>query len=71
MQCKLLSGSWRRICHVSKRFKSFFAESVFCVGRNTIIFGNCNGVPPLHDTLHKVYIKYEYYVRADIIFSQY
>ena len=31
----------------------------------------CNGVPLLHDTLHKVNIKYEYYATTDIIFSQY
>uniref|UniRef100_M4BQZ3 Uncharacterized protein n=1 Tax=Hyaloperonospora arabidopsidis (strain Emoy2) TaxID=559515 RepID=M4BQZ3_HYAAE len=29
----------------------------------------CNGVPPLHDNLHKVIIKYEYYVRTNKIFS--
>ena len=32
---------------------------------------NCNGVPPLHDNLHKVIIKYEYCVRTNTIFSQY
>ena len=32
---------------------------------------DCNGVPPLHDSLHKVTIKYEYYVRINTIFSQY
>ena len=31
----------------------------------------CNGVPPLHDNLHKVNIKYEYCVRTSTIFSQY
>uniref|UniRef100_M4BPJ2 Uncharacterized protein n=1 Tax=Hyaloperonospora arabidopsidis (strain Emoy2) TaxID=559515 RepID=M4BPJ2_HYAAE len=31
----------------------------------------CNGVPPLHDIIHEVNIKYEYYVRTNIIFSQY
>ena len=31
----------------------------------------CNGVPPLHDNLHKVIIKYEYYVRTNTTFSQY
>uniref|UniRef100_M4BWA5 Uncharacterized protein n=1 Tax=Hyaloperonospora arabidopsidis (strain Emoy2) TaxID=559515 RepID=M4BWA5_HYAAE len=31
----------------------------------------CNGVPPLHDHLHKVNIKYEYCVRTNTIFSQY
>ena len=31
---------------------------------------DCKGVPPLHDNLHKVNIKYEYYVRTNIIFSQ-
>ena len=32
---------------------------------------HCNVVHPLRDSLHKVNIKYEYYVRTDIIFSQY
>ena len=31
----------------------------------------CNGMPPLHDHLHMVIIKYEYYVRTNTIFSQY
>ena len=35
------------------------------------IYVTCNGVPPLHDNLHKVIIKYEYYVRTNTIFSQY
>uniref|UniRef100_M4B2J4 Uncharacterized protein n=1 Tax=Hyaloperonospora arabidopsidis (strain Emoy2) TaxID=559515 RepID=M4B2J4_HYAAE len=30
----------------------------------------CNGVPPLHDNLLKVNIKYEYCVRTNTIFSQ-
>uniref|UniRef100_M4BMJ4 Uncharacterized protein n=1 Tax=Hyaloperonospora arabidopsidis (strain Emoy2) TaxID=559515 RepID=M4BMJ4_HYAAE len=30
-----------------------------------------NGLPPLHDNIHKVIIKYEYYVRINIMFSQY
>ena len=29
----------------------------------------CNGVPPLHDSLHKVNIKYEYSVSTNRIFS--
>ena len=32
---------------------------------------NCNGVPPLHDNLLRVNIKYEYCVRTNTIFSQY
>uniref|UniRef100_M4C273 Uncharacterized protein n=1 Tax=Hyaloperonospora arabidopsidis (strain Emoy2) TaxID=559515 RepID=M4C273_HYAAE len=48
-------------------------SSAAYVGR---IFGSyvvlrCNGVPLLHDNLHKVNIKYEYCVRINTIFSQY
>ena len=31
----------------------------------------CNGVPPSHDSFHKVNIKYEYSVRTNRLFSQY
>ena len=34
-------------------------------------FVNCKGLPPLHYTLFKVNIKYEYYVRTNIIFAEF
>uniref|UniRef100_M4C2I7 Uncharacterized protein n=1 Tax=Hyaloperonospora arabidopsidis (strain Emoy2) TaxID=559515 RepID=M4C2I7_HYAAE len=40
-------------------------------GENRGSLLSCNGVPPLHDNLLKVNIKYEYCVRTNTIFSQY
>ena len=46
-------------------------NGAFQGGDSCPIDHSCNGVPPLHDNLHKVNIKYEYCVRTNTIFSQY
>ena len=40
-------------------------------GQSRLLDATCNGVPLLHDNLHKVNTKYEYCVRTNTIFSQY